>query len=200
MPEGDLKRYPLKPDGHKNDKPFVVISGSPAEMSKQQIEFSRAHGVIVLKLDGMQIFGELPAFSQEVERIGSLAVKHLQDGKNVVVDGAGEGKKELKERYFNDSGRLQQDSGLIRGALSSIVLQIAGNAAISGVMIFGGDTALSICKSLGAEAIKILGEVEPLVPFGVFSGGGLDGVPLVTKAGGFGKEDIILNTIEYFRK
>jgi D-threonate/D-erythronate kinase len=68
------------------------------------------------------------------------------------------------------------------------------------MMIFGGDTALSICKSLGAGAVKILGEIVPLVPFGVFEGGRLDGVPLVTKAGGFGKEDIIPNTIEYFRK
>jgi uncharacterized protein YgbK (DUF1537 family) len=192
-------RIALEAGERKNDKPLVVLSGSPTEVSKHQIEFSKDQGVNVLKLDRMQILGGMPAFLQEVERVGGLAVKYLQEGRNVVVDGAGEGKKELKQSYLNNPGRLQDDGGLIREALSSIALQIAENTAISGMMIFGGDTALGICKKLGAGAVKILGEVEPLVPFGIFTGGRLDGIPLITKAGGFGAEDIILNMVRIFQ-
>jgi D-threonate/D-erythronate kinase len=117
----------LKSVVHKNEKPFVVISGSPAEVSKQPIIFSKAYGVEVIKLELMETLGGLPALLQEAGRVGSLAVKYLSEGKNVVVDGAGEGKKELKNSYNDDPGRLQRDSGLIREVLSSIALQIAGN-------------------------------------------------------------------------
>lgn len=191
-------RMPLEHGRYQKDKPFVVLSGSPAEKSRQQIEFSKGQGVNVLKLDKKRIFGGTAAFLQEVGRIGSLAVEYLREAKSVVVDAAGEGKKELKESYSDDPGRLLEDGGLIREALSSIALQIAENVSISGMMIFGGDTAVSICKRLGTGAVKILGEVEPLVPFGIFAGGRLDGVPLITKAGGFGTENIILDAVKYF--
>jgi len=120
-------------------------------------------------------------------------------GRNIVIDGAGAGKKDLNEIYRGKAEMLLEASRRIQEAIAGIAEEIADNVEISGLMIFGGDTALSICRRLEAKALRILGEVEPLVPYGKFTGGKLDGVHIATKAGGFGKEDIILKTAEYFR-
>ena len=56
-----------------------------------------------------------------------------------------------------------------------------------GLLLSGGDTALLICRLLGAEGIRLEAEVEPGVPFGRLLGGVGDGVAVVTKSGGFGE-------------
>ncbi len=55
-----------------------------------------------------------------------------------------------------------------------------------GLMLSGGDTALLVCRLLGAEGIRLEGEIEPGVPLGRLLGGVGDGLAVVTKSGGFG--------------
>lgn len=184
----------------RKDKPVVVISGSPAKMSKLQIEYAKTCGTVVIKLDGARVIAEERIALGEIQRVKSLALSYLKEGKNIIIDGAGEGKKDLSVAYSGKRELLLETSKMIQEAISCIAMEIADKAEISGLMIFGGDTALSISRRLGAKALRILGEVEPLVPYGIFTGGKLDGVYVATKAGGFGKESIILKTTEFFRK
>ena len=54
------------------------------------------------------------------------------------------------------------------------------------LVIVGGETAHHLCKLLRVNAVEILGEVEPGIPYGRFIGGSTDGMLVITKAGGFG--------------
>lgn len=56
-----------------------------------------------------------------------------------------------------------------------------------GLLLCGGDTALLLCRLLGAQGIRLEAEIEPGVPFGRLMGGVGDGLPVVTKSGGFGR-------------
>ena len=58
-------------------------------------------------------------------------------------------------------------------------------------ILVGGDTALKVYEQCGARGIRILGDVEPGIPWGRWLGGRMDGLPLVTKAGGFGNPDTL---------
>ena len=58
-------------------------------------------------------------------------------------------------------------------------------------ILVGGDTALKVYEQCGARGIRILGDVEPGIPWGRWIGGRMDGRPLVTKAGGFGNPDTL---------
>ena len=58
-------------------------------------------------------------------------------------------------------------------------------------ILVGGDTALKVYEQCGAQGIRILGDVEPGIPWGRWIGGRMDGLPLVTKAGGFGNPDTL---------
>ena len=61
---------------------------------------------------------------------------------------------------------------------------------IGGIMITGGATALKLLEATGGEGIELHREIEPGVPMGCMVGGDLDGLKIVTKAGGFGTFDV----------
>jgi uncharacterized protein YgbK (DUF1537 family) len=67
-----------------------------------------------------------------------------------------------------------------------------------GLVVTGGDTARRIADALKATAIKVVGEVEPGVPYGVLQAPGRD-VAFITKAGGFGASDTLQRCIRRLR-
>lgn len=60
-----------------------------------------------------------------------------------------------------------------------------------GLVLTGGDTALLVCRLLGAEGIRLEAEIEPGVPFGRLIGGLGAGLAVITKSGGFGKPETL---------
>ena len=64
-----------------------------------------------------------------------------------------------------------------------------------GLILTGGETALTVCRAMGGTSIEVLGEALPGVPLGVLRGPGWE-VPLATKSGGFGAPDALLRTAE----
>jgi D-threonate/D-erythronate kinase len=90
-----------------------------------------------------------------------------------------------------------------------VILRIARNAApsrIAGLLagsraplvLSGGDTASLVCSAIGARYIELRGELAAGIPAGVLRGGSMDAVPAVTKAGGFGNPDTLVNIADYF--
>ena len=65
----------------------------------------------------------------------------------------------------------------------------------AGLVLVGGQTARLVCRRLQAQGVRIEGELEPGVPYGRLIGGVWDGLPVVTKAGGFGGPDTLLDAV-----
>ena len=70
-------------------------------------------------------------------------------------------------------------------------LQAAVHSGVCGLVLTGGDTASLVCRTLGAKAIRLGGEVRTGVPWGRLQGGLADGCRVVTKSGGFGEADAL---------
>ncbi len=90
-----------------------------------------------------------------------------------------------------------------------VVLRISRNAAPSRVagllagsraplVLSGGDTASLVCSAIGARCIELRGELATGIPAGVLRGGAMDALPVVTKAGGFGNPDTLVNIADYY--
>ena len=75
--------------------------------------------------------------------------------------------------------------------------RIAG-ARPSALVVSGGDTASLVLRAMGACAIELIAEIVPGVPLGVIRGGGFDGLPAVTKSGGFGDRDTLVKVADSF--
>ena len=76
-------------------------------------------------------------------------------------------------------------------------LPVFDSQAARGVALSGGDTAFAILSALGASGIKLVGEVLPGIPHGHIMGGLASGLPVVTKAGGFGNEDALAVVVDF---
>ncbi len=64
------------------------------------------------------------------------------------------------------------------------------------VGLVGGDGARAALSRLGASGIRILDSLVEGIPLGVVVGGKADGLPVFTKAGGFGSEDALVAAIK----
>jgi len=69
----------------------------------------------------------------------------------------------------------------------------------SGIILSGGDTAAMFLDFLDAIGIELCGEVLPGVPWGYVVGGVADGLPLITKSGGFGQPHTLLRCTEFLQ-
>jgi D-threonate/D-erythronate kinase len=69
---------------------------------------------------------------------------------------------------------------------------------IAALFLTGGDTGMLVCKALGAHSIDLRDEIEPGFPWGILDGGMFHGLPVASKAGGFGDADALLRCAEFF--
>jgi uncharacterized protein YgbK (DUF1537 family) len=84
--------------------------------------------------------------------------------------------------------------------LGRLVRKILDRRRVSGLFLTGGDVAVSVIRSLEAEGVEILRRLSPLVPAGRLKGGPFDRLPVVTKGGGVGEEDILIRAGHHFRE
>jgi len=66
------------------------------------------------------------------------------------------------------------------------------------LVLCGGDTASLVCRALEVQAIDLRREVARGIPYGVIGGGLFDALPVVTKSGGFGRPDALIDVADFF--
>jgi len=86
-----------------------------------------------------------------------------------------------------------------RGQISvKSLMELIARAPASALVLSGGDTASLVCQAVEAQAIELLDEIIPGVPCGVIRGGAFNGISVVTKSGGFGRPDALIQVADYF--
>ena len=65
-------------------------------------------------------------------------------------------------------------------------------ATAKGLIATGGETARALLLAAGVPSLQLVGEVEPGVPYSIAaSGGAATGLPVITKAGAFGRPETL---------
>jgi uncharacterized protein YgbK (DUF1537 family) len=64
------------------------------------------------------------------------------------------------------------------------------------LLLTGGETAVAVCRALEAPGIRLVGELERGLAVGRLARGPWQGLPVVTKAGGFGSADTLVRIWE----
>jgi uncharacterized protein YgbK (DUF1537 family) len=81
-------------------------------------------------------------------------------------------------------------------ALGGATDQAMSSVAPAAIVLTGGDTARAVCSALGTQSLDVYREAAPGVPISLLQGGRWDGLPVVTKAGGFGDVETLVNVIQ----
>jgi uncharacterized protein YgbK (DUF1537 family) len=96
-----------------------------------------------------------------------------------------------------------RDAAAARDAVVAGLADAARAALAAGgvgtLLLTGGETALAVCRAIGATGIRLLGELAPGLAWGRLAGGAWAGLPVVTKAGGFGDPETLVRVAERCR-
>jgi uncharacterized protein YgbK (DUF1537 family) len=78
------------------------------------------------------------------------------------------------------------------------VCGLISDCCFAALFLSGGETAALVCRAISAQAIELRREIAPGIAAGVLQGGSFDGEPVITKSGGFGAPDDLIQVADYF--
>ncbi|MFG0229006.1 four-carbon acid sugar kinase family protein [Achromobacter sp. 413638] len=92
------------------------------------------------------------------------------------------------------------DADMVARRLGGLAAAWIRHRGAAGVVATGGDGAREVLRALDAGGIALADEVMGGVPLGTLTGGQAAGLPIVTKAGGFGTEDVLVRAVRAIRE
>lgn len=154
----------------------LAVIGSRHPRTREQIEFARAQGIAIVQADARVLTSEPHAGIvatrerlMHIERATILTTVGLDDA---LVEGR-----------------------VIATRLAQTIVPLVAHGHIGTLVLSGGDIAAAVCHALDADALWLRSEIEAGVPEGVLLGGTGAGMPVVTKAGGFGSAATLWNAM-----
>ena len=177
-----LRPAALPPDWPPaNTGPIVVVAGSLHPATTRQVADARGRGAAVVRLS--EPLGESGA--DILQNICDNAARLLANGVDVILTTAGGAARHIQPRFSEH--------------LAAVVGRLTRAAAVGGLVLTGGDTAVATLHAIGCSAVSLLGEIEAGIPWGRLCNGSLRGLPVVTKAGGFGAVGALTRSISHLR-
>lgn len=129
---------------------------------------------------------------------GRRAATRLAVGEHAVITAAPD--RTTVERTI----RIGHNAGLSDEGIRERVGRALASAASEafegdpvGLFVTGGDVAMAVFSALDVSSIALSGEeVEAGIPLSYLDGGVADDTPVITKAGGFGREETVINCLD----
>ena len=130
-------------------------------------------------------------------RMGERAIERLANGESTVVTAAPD--RSTVERTLAVGHKADLTESEVRDRVTCALAESGHRAvgAASGLFVTGGDVAMAVFDALAAAELVLSGEVvEAGIPRSRIAGGPADGLPVITKAGGFGSPPTVINCLE----
>jgi len=166
--------------------PVLSVIGSRNDATARQLKEAEIHlNLPLISIEPSEFAhrkGRIARINQLAKEAGNL----ISCGKSVII-----------------SSTLSRYVPALTGSTAAILAAIAVRAArrrdIAGLILSGGDVARATCEALGVTGIRILRELQPGIVVGQITGAVKEGMRVVTKAGGFGGDDAIVDSIRYLK-
>jgi D-threonate/D-erythronate kinase len=155
--------------------PLLIVAGSRNQATIDQVEEARKTGVPVIPLSAPNV-----DISREVQF-------HLSRGKSVIMSS----QTPQTEDFTPDA---------VRGVLGELVREIIESTRPGMLVMTGGDVAAAVCRELSVTGVTLYGEIEPGMPVGALESTTVSGLPILTKAGGFGDRRAFVRMLELARR
>ncbi len=130
----------------------------------------------------------------------SIAIKKLRQGQTPVLTAAtGPAMVERTQDAGKQSGLSPTEiRSIVATGLATTAAAIINETRPAGIFMTGGDVAVEVLKSIETSMIQLTGAaVGTGAPHGRAIDGPHEGIPVITKPGGFGNESTIVNCLGY---
>ncbi|MGD8764020.1 MAG: four-carbon acid sugar kinase family protein [Desulfobacteraceae bacterium] len=164
----------------------LLVCGTASEVTKLQIQTlieAYSYEEIILKAEMLADPNQINAI---LGRVPSVQSKLRENNVVVRIDWPSNNYDALKP-----TDRLRAAESIAQG-LEVFVASVLKATGLEFIFATGGDTADAVLSAAGARGIEIFGEVVTGMVQGAILGGPMDGMPMVTKAGAFGKRDALV--------
>ncbi|OIQ55577.1 four-carbon acid sugar kinase family protein [Neomoorella thermoacetica] len=187
----NLKPVPNNPLNKKGA--ILLVAGSRNPVTAAQVQrLAEVSACQAVKVETEAILTGEPAV--EIERV--LQEVTTQDaGAGLIIIAVDSLFQTIDRDKVSNKG-----SKAIALALGTITSRLLNMKKISALVVTGGDTAVHVCRALEARGINLAADLLPGIPLGYLEGGRGDGLPIVTKAGGFGSPDSLIKVNEFLQQ
>lgn len=190
------KNKDLKINIENNKGPVMVVAGSRSSIMEVQINYLKNRlNFTELKIDLEQIFSNKDKI---LDNYTTVCIEAIEGNRDLVIhtDAIYNEEKSINKKvmlkYHLGFRELEVEIKIFFGELTS---QIIKNSYIRNLILTGGDVALGVCKELNIYNLNILDELLPGIPLAIANYKNYS-LNIITKAGGFGKEDTLYNLID----
>ncbi len=171
-----------------DDGRFLGIVGSQNEASNLQVNYAERSGTSITTLDPLSLtklgLKEVePCSLHELEQIKDISVFSVQT------------QSSNSEEWTKYLSKYSYIGNLIAKGLGTLGSYLLSKHKINGIFLTGGDIAYQTCCSANIDTLNIVGRLDEGIPICIVPKGAYKGMIVVTKAGGFGKEDSLLKAI-----
>lgn len=200
LARGLVSHFPER-HGGEDDKPHhlqegyhLLVCGTVAEATRLQISaLLEAYPYRVISLPASLL---LHSPQRDDLLLQANHAQRILSENNLIIR---VGISETTEVGVGKKPSTQRARGIVRG-LGLFVAELLRETTSASLFLSGGDTASAVLEAIGARGIRLHGEILPGMPEGILTGGLMDAVPVVTKAGAFGQRETLVALHEYWSK
>ncbi|QUN32155.1 4-hydroxythreonine-4-phosphate dehydrogenase PdxA (plasmid) [Cupriavidus sp. KK10] len=157
----------------------LVVVGSMSSVSQQQVAALQVNAKSSIDLFEVDADGLLDPVNPATLALTTQVMYALMRGRHVVVS-------------LSQSHRIATTDGLL---LAHRLADRLASAAVHAAALIatGGETARALLSAMGIAQLEVIEEVEDGVPLLLADMHGRSALPVITKAGGFGRPDTLYN-------
>ncbi|HIX59657.1 MAG TPA: four-carbon acid sugar kinase family protein [Candidatus Blautia gallistercoris] len=171
-------------------KPSMALVASLSSVTAGQVKYAENAGARLVQVPVYEILE-----GKDPKEYVDEAVKLLREGNDTIVLSSASYDRAEYDKTLEHSEKLGMTGPEVslrtQNIMGEIARSILQQVSVSGVFLTGGDTAIGLFDKVKAQGSRIMGEVAIGIPIMSLVGGEQEGLPVITKAGAFGKEDAI---------
>ncbi len=174
----------------------LVVAGSRRRETAVQLrKISQTFRTPIVTLDVSKAGGGGRERDEEIARCSDEILRSAREGRRLMILAV----SSLFGGGREEHGLEPEDPGAvsIAGALGIAAEKIYRRIRFRGIISTGGDTSLQICRALQSKGIELYDEIAAGIPVGRMVGGEADGMNIITKSGGFGDGDALIQAVNY---
>lgn len=177
-------------------KQLLAVVGSMSEIAQRQIAFAlNAPGVSRVFIDVNDILNgtTVDAFVRIIQA--------LQAGHHCIVHTCTDRESRHRVEDICSQHRMTRAAlgEKICTYLGTLTREVLERQAPDALYVSGGDVAMAVASALAAQGFEITGRIAQCVPYGRFLGCAWHR-PVMTKAGGFGKEETLREVLHFIEE
>lgn len=171
-------------------KQSMALVASLSSVTAGQVKYAENAGARLVQVPVYEILE-----GKDPKEYVDEAVKLLREGNDTIVLSSASYDRAEYDKTLEHSEKLGMTGPEVslrtQNIMGEIARSILQQVSVSGVFLTGGDTAIGLFDKVKAQGSRIMGEVAIGIPIMSLVGGEQEGLPVITKAGAFGKEDAI---------